>query len=253
MNTVRLVFGWLFLAGFTAAGTYYAMDEADQRVGLGRFQLHEKFGLVKMAAMQAPINNQVPPNNNPPPVYVPPNNQNPPNTNPSPVYVPPNNQNPPSNVTPPPYTPPNNQNPPNNVTPPPYTPPNNNQNPPNNNTRPVYVPPNNNQLPPNTNPPVNPPNNVTPPITQQRQRPADFTETNIRLVQIQGQATRLRSTIARMRGPYGTARLDEPMSNLTTFLRQAESALSSGDTAAARRYMDQADVQVGKLKELLDQ
>ena len=58
MNTARLVFGWLFLAGFTAAGTYYAMDEADQRIGLARFQLHEKLGIVRYAQLpQPPINN----------------------------------------------------------------------------------------------------------------------------------------------------------------------------------------------------
>jgi septation ring formation regulator EzrA len=84
-------------------------------------------------------------------------------------------------------------------------------------------------------------------------RPADFTDTNIRLVQLKGQATRFRSTISRMQSPYGTARLDEPMSNLSRLLRQAESAMNAGDTTAARRYMDQADNEVTKLKELLDQ
>jgi len=252
VNTARLVFGWLFLAGFTAAGTYYAMDEADQRVGLARFQLHEKLGIVRYAAARPPIRNQIPPNNN---QIVPPNNNQvvPPNNN---QVVPPNNNQvlPPNNNQ---VVPPNN----NQVTPPnnnQVVPPNNNQVlPPNNNQ---IVPPNNNQVaPPNNNqivPPNNnqrPPSNNQGPATPPPSRPADFTDTNIRLDELKGQATRFKSTISRMHTQYGTARLDEPMSNLNRLLRQAQGALNANDTASARRYMDQADREVTKLKELLDQ
>ncbi|HTS28020.1 MAG TPA: hypothetical protein VMH81_19235 [Bryobacteraceae bacterium] len=200
MNTVRLVFGWLFLAGLTAAGTYYAFDEADHRIGLARFDLHGKLGIIRYTPTQ-PINNNpvpacpTPPCNNqtPPPVCANPpcNNQSPPynNTNP-PCANPPctNNQSPPSNnpiCNNPPCnnqttTPPNNQTPPysfntpnpicanppcNNQTPLPYNnqqPPYNNQNPPYNN----HAPPYNNQRPPYNNTP--PYNNQVPPYNNQR-------------------------------------------------------------------------------------
>src|SRR6185369_6898026 len=59
VKILKLVFGWLFLAGFTAAGTYYAMDEVDHRVGLARFQLHERLGIIRY---QVPVPIPVNPN-----------------------------------------------------------------------------------------------------------------------------------------------------------------------------------------------
>jgi len=245
VNTARLVFGWLFLAGFTAFGTYYAMDEAVHRIGLARFQLHEKLGIVRYASAVQPIRNQTPPiNNQTPPIN---NNQQPPiQTNPQPIN---NNPQPPIQTNPQPPIQTNPQ-------------------PINNNPQPIQTSPqppiqtnpqppiNNNPQPPISRNPQPPVNIQTPPVNQgpqQRPRPADFTETQIRLDRLKGQASHFKSTISRMQGPYGTGRLDEPMSNLNRFLRQAEAALNNNDTATAKRYMDQADTEVGKLKELLDQ
>jgi hypothetical protein len=54
LNMLRLILGWLFRAGLTAAATYFAMDEVDQRVSLARSHLHEKFGLARYARAVAP-------------------------------------------------------------------------------------------------------------------------------------------------------------------------------------------------------
>lgn len=51
MNALRLVFGWIFLACLTAAGTFYGMDEVDQRIGLARFHLHENLGITRYATV----------------------------------------------------------------------------------------------------------------------------------------------------------------------------------------------------------
>jgi hypothetical protein len=257
VNAARLIFGWLFLAGFTAAGTYYAMDEVDQRVGLSRFQLHEKLGLVRSVPIRQVSNNQTPPinnqvnpiNNQTPPI----NNQTPPINNQTPAPV--NNQTPPINNQTPIYqappinnqTPPiNNQNPPiNNQTPPIYNqrPPINNQTPPINNQRSPY----NNQTPPINN------NQLPPPQPPQRPSSPDVTQANIRLVGIQSEAKRLHGTVSSMHAQYGTGRLDGYLHSLDSFVAEADGALRSGDVANARRYMDEAQKQIDKLKELLDQ
>ncbi len=50
MNGVRLSIGWVFLTALTAAGTFYATDELDQRVGLEKYQLHQKLGIARYSA-----------------------------------------------------------------------------------------------------------------------------------------------------------------------------------------------------------
>ncbi len=262
MNLAKLVFGWVFLAGFTAAGTYYAMDEVDHRIGLARFQLHERLGIVRYQVNPNPVNpnpvnpNPVNPNPvNPNPVNPNPVNPNPVNPNPNPVNPNPVNPNP---VNPNPVNP-------NPVNPNPVNP-----NPVNPNPGPVTPPPHQNPNPVNPNPinpnpvnpnPVNPnPGPVNPPRPNPSQnpppsRPADFTDTDIRLTQLNGQLRSFRDSVGRIRAqaPNGTARLDGPMSNLESFLRQARNALGNNDTTTANRLMNAADGEVAKLKELLDQ
>ncbi len=183
MNLFKMVFGWLFLAGFTAVGTFYAFDEADHRMGLAKLDLYQKVGVVRYVRSPVqnptiPIYNPAQPCNNPPCNNQTPINQTPPNNNTAPPIsgqIPPNNQpalcnNQPCNTQQPPY---NNQAPPANNTRPPYnnqTPPYNSQTPPpSNNQTPPYngqAPPYNNQAPPNNNqtPPYN---NQTPPYNAQ--------------------------------------------------------------------------------------
>ena len=241
MNALKLLVGWLFLAGLTAAGTFYAMDEIDHRVGLARFNLYEKLGVAQYAAAPAPPSPlpappaPAPVNPNPPPSPQPPIS-NPtippvvnPNPGPGPVVQPPASNPPPGPANP--YTNPNPRSP---VAP--YTNPN-----PRNPVNPNPVNPN----------PVRPPSNQqqTPPVyapTQQPapSRPADFDEVNARYIDLSGQTeamARFVDSVRRSAGSAGTGRLDGPMSSLRSSMRNAKQALDSGNTRSARTYLDQAE------------
>jgi len=245
VNALKLVVGWLFLAGLTAAGTYYAMDEADHRVGLARFSLHEKLGVVRYASAPAPPS-PIPPPPTPVPIVVnPPPGPQPPISNPTPIPAP-VNPNPAPVVQPPisnpppgpanPYLNPNPRNPenpnpvnPNPVNPNPVNPPPNPQP-----TRPVYVP---------TQQPAAP-------------RPADFDEANARFIDLSGQTdamSKFVDSVRRSVGSVGTGRLDGPMSSLRSSMRDAKQALDRADTRSARLYMDQAEKYLQALRALKEE
>lgn len=235
MNTVRLVLGWLFLAGFTAAGTYYAMDEVDSRVGLARFHLHEKLGFTRYAAVSPPpVNNQVPVSN-PTQVIVPAGQGGQPNSQTPPVQIPP-----PQIVQPPAA-----QNPP-----PPIISPSQTQPQPIVVTPPVQIPPQNTTPPPVRNPQQQP--QQRPVYTPQQQivpapsRPQDYTETNERLIEVKSRAEGVRKVWAdTLRNvPSPRSEITGALAAMRRYTQQAEQSLQSGDTASARRYLDQAEKQM---------
>lgn len=256
MNLLKLLVGWLFLAGLTAAGTYYAMDEVDHRVGLARFQLHEKLGLTRYAGaqVQPPVVTPSPTVVQPPvvqppvvqPPVVPPQVVPPPSVPPTVVPSPVNPS--PIGVTPPPYSKPTPA--PVNPHPGPVTPSPGPVQPP---TR--VIPPSVNPVNPQPQPPRNSP--VSPPAvynpTQQppAARPSDFNETNERLIEVKSRAEAVQRTWQTRRPAYGTLRpeIQTALSSLRRYTQAAEQALRAGDTATARRNMDQAEKQMEVLKD----
>jgi len=236
VNALKLLVGWLFLAGLTAAGTYYAMDEVDHRVGLARYNLHEKVGAIRYASVPAPPG-PIPLPPAPVPIPVPAPTSIPPSpipVSPSPGPVAP----PPGPVTPSPVAPgPVSPSPaPGPVSPSPVTP------------GPALPSPGPAAPPPGPSPSRSP--TPAPPS-----RPADFDEVNSRFIDLSGQANAMSRSVASIRknAPYGTGRLDGAMSSMQLSMKNARQALDRGDTRGARTNMDQAEKYLQTLRALMDQ
>jgi hypothetical protein len=230
LNTARLVAGWFFLMGLTAAGTYYATDEVDQRVSLSKFNIYEKLGVTKYATASVPI----------PSVPVNPGQVNPPVV----VNPPLSPVNPPANqVTPTPgavgYLQP--QQPNNSQTQPQYQQP---VNPPQNIPQPGVQPRVNQQ------PSYQPPGQQRQQIPSSNQMPADYAQARTRLTSLQGQAQaeaqyweEIKKSLASMHQPL-RPEISAALGTLNRATAQADQSLRGGDTGTARQLMDLAEKQI---------
>lgn len=244
MNVLRLVFGWLFLAALTAAGTFYAMDEVDQRVGLAKFHLHEKFGMIRYASVPAPKPGPGPtpvPTPGPTPVPTPTPTPGPdplrppvsvdptpgPTPGPGPALVVPTPTPTPSPVVPTPTPGPDPARR-THVTPDPYRPP-----------TPTPTPP-------------SPRDGMS---STPASKPRDFDEVNERLIDVKSRAEAARNSWASIERSLRSMNqplrpeISAALSSMRRYTQQAEQALNSGDTAAARRYLDQAEKQMDLLRQ----
>jgi hypothetical protein len=231
MNSLRLVFGWLFLTALTAAGTYYAMDEIDQRVGLARFNLHEKLGITRYAAA-------------PKPILVTPT--------PTPIVVTP---------TPTPIKPADYTDPPTGIIPP-HVPGGDGPPPPilapGRGTPAAVIP----SIPARGYPTPSVPSRPTPsypppgpapgpaPASVPFIRPKDFNEVNDRLIDVKSRADAvaghwagIESSLRSMNQPL-RPQIKSALSSLKQNVATADQALRAGDTASARHYVEQAEKQL---------
>jgi len=230
VKLAQLVFGWLFLAGLIAAGTYYALDQLDQHAGLARLGLHQMVGVVRYPAVQPPIQPPAPPIQNPAiPVQPPPAPSNP-------VTPPANNLTPPTNP---------NLTPPYNAT----NPPQSNLGPPYNNQRPAYG-----QRPPYTNPNLPYPNQPAYNNPQRRQLPPGYNDTYNRLVQVNARANAtnqqwnaIRQQLARNRQSL-RPEIQTALNAMVGYTQSAQGSFRSGDMANCRNFMDQAERQMAILQ-----
>jgi hypothetical protein len=237
VNALRLIFGWVFLAGLTAAGTFYGMDEVDSRVGLASLHLHDKFGIARYAAAAKTVVT--------PPVTVIPGPSGPTTTDTDPhtpdgspvtPLVPPSDP-----VTPPPTAPDYGRP----VTPAPTYPP------PYRSTPAVY-PPRSSPTGPSGAPTRAPEPGPGP-------RPRDYNEVNDRLTDVKGRAegvlnswAGIQRSLSQQHLPLRPA-ISAALSSLRSYTLQAEQALRTGDTATARHDLDQAEKQMQILQQYQDQ
>ena len=258
MNAFRLSIGWVFLTALTAAGTFYATDELDQRVGLEKYQLHQKLGIARysVAAVTKPVskpavNPALNPALNPavtPPVYQ------------GPAVSPPNqpggSQVPPVQTFPDPIVPgPSGNNPG-----PSTSIPSRNGVLPN----PGYQPPPTRQATQQVNPPPAVAQNVRQGMQQQQQqqvppvpssRSGDYNEVADRMKTVKSDAEasvesweQIRRSLQSMNQPLRPA-ISSALSQMRRFTRAAEDALRAGDLATARHNLDQAEQQLEVLRQ----
>ncbi len=259
MNAFRLSIGWVFLTALTAAGTFYATDEIDQRVGLEKYQLHQKLGIARYgtAAVTKPtVNPAVNPPLNPPPHQGPavgPPNQ--PGGNPvSPAQIPFNAPPSPVQTYPDPNVP----------------------NPGGNNSGPTTSIPSRNGVlpyqqyqPPPSRPAAqqfNPPpavaqNNNRQGLQQQQipvipsSRSGDYNEVADRMKTVRSDAEaavesweQIRRSLQSMNQPLRPA-ISSALSQMKRFTRAAEDALRAGDLATARHNLEQSEKQLEILRQ----
>jgi len=86
-------------------------------------------------------------------------------------------------------------------------------------------------------------------------KPRDFDEVNERLIDVKSRAEAARNSWASiersLRGMNQPLRpeISAALSSMRRFTQQAEQSLHNGDTAAARRYLDQAEKQMELLRQ----
>jgi len=86
-------------------------------------------------------------------------------------------------------------------------------------------------------------------------KPRDFDEVNERLIDVKGRAEAARNSWASIERSLRS--MNQPLrpeiaaalSSMRRFTQQAEQSLHNGDTAAARRYLDQAEKQMDLLRQ----
>ncbi len=254
MGALRLALGWLFLAAISAAGAFFGLDEVDRRVGLERFHLHEKFGIAHFESV---------PRTSPGPVLTP--SRTTPSTEtstgpaadtrtvlppPSGIVVPgPTTGTPGPGPGPGPDTrtttfpPAGTRLEPSTLTPPTVTPPK--------------------RIPDTTRPPASsasdmgptysPPPRPRPPETEAPPppRPRDFDDVKSRFIDVSSRVDAVRRQWAGRQPSVGALRpeIQSALSSMQKFVREADIALHGGDTATARRYLDQAEKQMEILKD----
>jgi hypothetical protein len=242
MNSLRLVFGWLFLTALTAAGTYYAMDEVDQRVGLARFNLHEKLGITRYAA--APTPKPIPVTPTPTPTPIKPADYPDPSTGIIPPHIPGGDGPPPPILRPGPETPAV------------ITPSIPARYPTPSSPVPGYPTPSIPSVPsipsrPTPSYPTPSPTPASAPII----RPKDFNEVNDRLIDVRSRADAsaghwagIEASLRSMNQPL-RPQIKAALGSLKQNVATADQALRAGDTASARHYVEQAEKQLDILRQ----
>ena len=256
MNAFRLSIGWVFLTALTAAGTFYATDELDQRVGLAKYQLHEKLGIARYSvpSVTTPASNP-PPNQGP--SAIPPNQ--PGGSQVVPVQIPVNPPSAPIQT----YPDPNVPSPAGNIPGPTTSIPSRNGVLPS----PQYQPPPSRPAAQQQSPPpVVAQNNGRQGGFQQQQqqqqfpvapssRSGDYNEVADRMRTVKSDAEaaaesweQIKRSLQSMNQPLRPA-IASALSQMKRFTRAAEDALRAGDLTTSRHNLDQAEKQLEILRQ----